>query len=252
MLRARRLDVTLTSAAPDDGDAERVAPTGVEAIDGPLRGGLRRGHLSEIVGPRSSGRSTLVCAIASTAMQRGEVVALIDTHDRFDPAAAAALGLDLGRLLWIRDTGNADRALKAMNLVLQAGGFGVAVLDLADASGPAVRRFPHTTWMRLSRVIEGSPTVALLVGAEHLARSPGGVTIALHVPSAGAGEWHGSGIRSMRLGGLAVRPRIISARSAAAHVSGPLPIDNPRPIPGACPAARRRERPGSGTPGVVS
>ena len=33
--------------------------------------------------------------------------------------------------------------------------------------------------MRIARVIEGSQTVAVLVGAERIARSPGGVTIAL-------------------------------------------------------------------------
>ena len=59
-------------------------------------------------------------------------MALVDTCDRFDPESAAATGLDLSRLLWIRETGDATRALKAMNLVLQAGGFGLVVLDLAD------------------------------------------------------------------------------------------------------------------------
>ena len=60
--------------------------------------------------------------------------------------------------------GDALRALKAMNLVLQAGGFGVVAFDLADVRRPALRQFPMTTWMRLSRVIESSQTVALLIG----------------------------------------------------------------------------------------
>jgi hypothetical protein len=49
-------------------------------------------------------------------------VALVDTCDRFDPESAASTALDLSQLLWIRETGDATRALKAMSLVLQAGG----------------------------------------------------------------------------------------------------------------------------------
>jgi hypothetical protein len=142
------------------------------------------------------------------------VVAVIDPHDRFDPASAAAAGVDLSRLLWVRDTGDHERALKAAHLVLQAGGFGVVALDLADVSGAALRRLPHTTWMRLARAIEGSTTVALLLGAEHIARSPGGVTIGLE-PAAGraAGDWLGESVQARRLRGLAIQPRVISARA---------------------------------------
>ena len=57
LLRARKLDVTLTSAAP--GPAARdAAPTGIARLDDALGGGLPRGHLSEVVGPRSVGRTT--------------------------------------------------------------------------------------------------------------------------------------------------------------------------------------------------
>ena len=57
--------------------------------------------------------------------------------------------------------------LTLMNLVLQAGGFGLVVLDLADVAPRTVRSLPFTTWFRLARVIEGSDTVALLVAGEH-------------------------------------------------------------------------------------
>src|SRR5262245_36639235 len=191
LLRARKLDVTLTTAAVwRGGDEDRKAATGCREVDAALAGGVRRGHLSEVIGPRSAGRSALFVGMAVAAAARGEVVALIDTHDRFDPNAAQAAGLDLGRLLWIRESGNADRALKAMNLVLQAGGFGVVALDLVDVAAPALRQFPHTTWMRIARVIEGSVTVAVLLASEHVARSPGGVTIALDRPATHvADEW---------------------------------------------------------------
>src|SRR5215213_8917334 len=113
LLRARKLDVTLTSsAARQPVDEDRIAATGWRELDDALGGGIRRGHLSEVVGPRSCGATTMFLAMAAAATGRGEVVALVDTHDRFDPASAETAGVDLARLLWIRESGNADRALK--------------------------------------------------------------------------------------------------------------------------------------------
>jgi hypothetical protein len=212
LLRARKLDVTLTSASGRIPPEDRVASTGVPALDDTLGGGLRRGHLSEIVGLRSTGRTTLLYQIVTAATARGEIAALVDTHDRFDPVSAASAGVDLSRLLWIRDRGDGPRALKAMNLVLQAGGFGVVALDLAEVRRPVLRQFPLATWMRLSRVIEGSQTVALLLASEHLARSPGGVTIALE---AGAARWTGRNDRARLLRGVAMRPRVVAAYGCA-------------------------------------
>ena len=217
LLRARKLDITLTTSlarqSPEEEKGGKAA-TGLASLDEALDGGLRRGHLSEIIGPRSTGRTTLMFAIVAMAIERGEIAALIDTHDRFDPACAAAAGIDLRHLLWIRDRGDAARALKAMNLVLQAGGFGVVVFDLVDVRGPALRQFPTTTWMRLSRVIEGSQTVALLVGSDRLARSPGGVTIALDAGDSGhCVRWAGQSDRARLLAGLELRPRVVTAHA---------------------------------------
>lgn len=209
LLKASRLDVTLTTAAPWRREAHAAAPVGLQALDEALAGGLPRGQLSELVGGRSSGRTTVLCAALAAAAGRGEAVALIDTCDRFDPASAEAAGVDLATLLWVRDTGDASRALKGMHLVLQAGGFGLVAFDLADVPSPMVRRFPHTTWLRLARAIEGSRTVALLVGAERVARSPGGVTIALEGAQA---SWPGRGDRGRWLRALTPRPRVIGGR----------------------------------------
>lgn len=209
LLQAKKLDVTLTTSAARVLPEDRIAPTGIATLDASLGGGLRRGHLSEITGPRSSGRTTLLMHLCAAAIDRGEVVAVIDTHDRFDPAAAVAAGIDLARLLWVRLTGDANRAVKAMNLVLQAGGFGIVALDLSDA-GIAARQFPFTTWMRLARIIEGSQTVALLVGSERLGRSPGGVTLALEAANP---QWQGRSDRARLLSGVAAQPRIINRQS---------------------------------------
>ena len=219
LLKARKLDVTLTSAAPWAVSTaqsalreEDVAATGVAGLDEALGGGFRRGHLSEIVGARSSGRTSVMCRALAHAVSRGELVALIDPCDRFDPSSAAMLGLDLSRLLWVRDTGDPARAIKAMNLVLQAGGFGLVLLDLADLPLPAVRGLPFTTWFRLSRVIEGSATTAVLVASEHVARSAGGATIWMDRSARPAAIW--SGVHSNRarlLNGVEMKPRVTGA-----------------------------------------
>ena len=214
LLRARKLDVTVTSApgslAPPP---ERLAPVGCGELDAALGGGLRRGHLSEITGPASGGSTSVAVDAMTAAASRGEAVALVDTCDRFDPDAAAALGLDLSNLLWIRETGDASRALKAFSLILQAGGFGLVVFDLADVSPAALRRFPwywtSSTWMRLSRIVEGSDTVALLVGREHVARSSGGATIALGPSPV---RWLGQAHRARVFSGVVPEPRVIGAR----------------------------------------
>jgi hypothetical protein len=223
LLKARKLDVTLTAAVPWAPDAvrarnaEEVAATGIAELDQALGGGLRRGHLSEIVGPRSSGRTTVMCRALAGAIDRGELTALVDPWDRFDPGAAAAMGIDLSRLLWVRDTGDPERApgraIKAMNLVLQAGGFGLVVLDLADVPAPAVRGLPFTTWFRLARVIEGSATVAVLIAPAHVARSSGGSTICMERSAGSTAIWTGlSSNRARLLAGIELRPRVVGAR----------------------------------------
>ena len=68
-----------------------------------------------------------------------------------------------------------NRALKALGLVLHAGNFGVVSLDLADVPIRVLRHVPFTTWMRLSRAVEGSRTACVLLGAEPIARSSAGL-----------------------------------------------------------------------------
>src|SRR5947209_19414549 len=61
-----------------------------------------RGCLTEIYGPASSGRTTLLYAALAAATAREEVCALVDADDAFDPASAAAACVVLPRLLWVR------------------------------------------------------------------------------------------------------------------------------------------------------
>ena len=184
----------------------RSSPPGIAELDARLDGGLPRGHLSEVVGPRSSGRLAIAVSALAGATARGEAVALIDPLDMFDPVSAAASGIDFQRMLWVRGEASSsarvslsceygtlqkslDRAVKALNLVLQAGGFGLVVLDLGEVAPRRMKRLPYTTWLRLHRVIEGSDTACVLIGSEPIARSAGGVTVQLAAaqPDSGSG-----------------------------------------------------------------
>jgi len=238
LLRDRKLDRTLT--APPDGEPEAAhASLAVAALDTRLLGGLPRGRLSEIVGPASSGRTSLAWAWLGAATRRGEWVALVDTFDRFDPASGADCGIALDRLLWIRGqpitkTAGAldpgwrpgqraasgpgtlveraiDRALKSLNLVLQSGVCTAVVLDLADAPAAGLARVPASTWLRVQRVIDGTETTCLLIGPSPIARSAGGVTLALTPRPA---RWTGTHDRARRLAGLDVDVQMASPRRA--------------------------------------
>src|SRR5678815_1713515 len=83
-------------------EVTRVAASGIDALDQRIGGGWPLGAISEVVGDRSSGRTRVLVSTLTKATAEGQVVALVDALDRFDARAAADLGLDLTRVLWIR------------------------------------------------------------------------------------------------------------------------------------------------------
>ena len=231
LLKAKKLENTLFPCGRDqEPQTLAMAPTEVEAIDSALGGGLPRGHLSEIVGPCSTGRMGALCAAFAAATRRGELVALVDTLDTFDPESAAAAGIDLSRLLWVRgrsggcDEGQSravDRAFKALGLLLHAGAFGVVALDLVNVPDRALHRIPFTTWLRLPRVIEGRPTACVLVGDRPIARSAAGMTVSLQ-PVGSTARWSGGVGGGRLLRGLEAAVRINGARRLHDGRSRPL------------------------------
>lgn len=145
--------------------------TGITQADA-LIAGCPRGRITEIVGPVSSGRTSLLHSILAETTQRGEFCAAVDACDSFDPQSAAAAGVDLGKLVWIRCGGNAGHAMRAADLVIQSGGFGVVALDLADVPARISSRIPLSYWYRFRRAIEDTPTILVLVEEQQpLARS---------------------------------------------------------------------------------
>jgi len=96
---ARRIPSALT---PAQKVIRPVAPTGVAEVDALLEGGLPVGAITEMVGTESSGRTSLAFSFLAGITRAGSVSAWIDVLNTFDPESAAAAGVDLSRLLWVR------------------------------------------------------------------------------------------------------------------------------------------------------
>ena len=179
-----------------------MVSSGIPAIDA-LTGGLPRGCLTEVCGPASSGRTSILLAALGASTQREEVCALVDVTNAFDPRSAAAGGVSFERLLWVRcchaerseaslsspqsipgtrfsrfarndhsktnrtfatEERKVEQALRVTDLLLQSGGFGMVAIDLCDVPLQTARRIPLTTWFRFQRAVEKTPTVLFVIG----------------------------------------------------------------------------------------
>ncbi len=79
-----------------------TAPTGIAVLDDALGGGLSIGVITELTGPECSGRTSLALSFIAGLTQAARVCAWVDVSDALHPESAAAIGVDLNRLLWIR------------------------------------------------------------------------------------------------------------------------------------------------------
>jgi len=130
-------------------------------------GEISRGTLTEISGPTSSGRTSLLYSLLATVSAKQEFCTLLDVEDTFDPESAAAAGVRLSQVLWVRCGGNVEHALKAADMLAQAGGFGLVAIDMGDTPVKTVRRIPLAAWFRLRRAVENTKT-ALIVVAQNI------------------------------------------------------------------------------------
>lgn len=163
--------------------------TGIPAIDA-LTGGIPRGALTEIFGPVSSGRTTVLTALLAQATANLESCAIIDATDAFDPHSAAESGVALDQLLWVRCGGNAEHSLKAADLILQAGGFGVVIMDLADCALHTARRISLASWFRLRHAVERTRTALVVLEQQLNAKSCSSLQIEMRQRKI---RWSGTG-----------------------------------------------------------
>ena len=145
----------------------RRVSSAVAEVDALLDGGWPRGRLSEVTGPPSSGKTSLVLALLAATTRRGEVVACVDLVDALHPASIARAGADLQRVLWVRPPSAAD-GMRCTELLLDAGGFAVVVLDFGMPMPPGLRSH---VWLRLMRAAERSHTAVIVLAAHRVAGS---------------------------------------------------------------------------------
>lgn len=160
---------------------DRRLSSGIAPLDILLTGGIPRGRISEFTGRAGSGKTSIAASFARVATHRGEVAAWLDASGSFDPASMAAAGVELRRVLWatfiattLRNDWIADPVaerpakpasarqsaiVKAAELVLEAGGFGLLVIDF----GENARTLTHACALRIARAAERSGTAVIAI-----------------------------------------------------------------------------------------
>lgn len=192
--------------------------TAVPVLDGLLAGGLPRGRLVELVGRRSSGRFSTVLSILAAATGSGEAAALVDLGNALDPQVAAATGVELERLLWVRPP-HLRQALASAETLLH-GGFPVVALDLGTPPVPGGRG-AQVSWLRLARAAESHRT-ALLVASPY--RVSGAAAEIVIGSERSRPDWRGGSSRTTPrlLDGLTSRLVLSKRRGRRAGDSGLL------------------------------
>ena len=179
-----------------------------EGIDG-LLGLFQPGRLSEIVGPRSSGGSSLLLALIARITTCGQV-AYVDGMDALDPASAAAAGVDLSALLWVKCGGRLRTALSAADLLARCPGFSLIALDLDE-----LEPVPASAQIRLQRAVEASDAALVVHRTRHREGSPASLVVAARRL---APRWIGAHPLT-RLGGLRSEVSIVRSRIHTATLS---------------------------------
>jgi hypothetical protein len=158
---------------------EDPLPTSLAGLDHLLGGGLPRGEMVELVGRGSCGRFAALLATLRAVTGAGEAAALVDQGAQLDPQAAAEIGIDLERLLWLRPQNLGD-SLAAAELLVHTG-FPLVTLDLGL---PPVRgRAPLAAWLRLARNAATHQAVVLVGSPYRLSGCAAGVVVACVPPS---------------------------------------------------------------------
>ena len=197
LLRERGLGKALPKL---EAPALPAAPTGRVELDRRLGGGLPRGAVSELIGPESSGRTSLLLGALAQATAADELVAYVDATDALDPRSALAAGVTLERMLWVRCEARqperwrralrqapAESAWQAANLVAAAGGFGVVAVDLGGLSIQRLEQWRRLPWVRLRQAVEHGSTALVVLAERHVAGSAATLTLDLERESGARG-----------------------------------------------------------------
>ncbi len=188
--------------------APECLSSGDPVLDRRLGGGFPRGRLSEVFGTTSSGRTSLAHRLLAAATARGEIAALVDYRDRFDPRSAAAAGVSLSRLLWVRPHDERE-ALRACEILLGTRGIAIVLLDLADGIAPALARRLASVWPRLGHRAKAANVALLLLSHDRLAGSFAALCLELR---RGRALWPSHTLRAELFAGIASHAEVVRRR----------------------------------------
>ncbi|MEM7352504.1 MAG: hypothetical protein AAF657_17015 [Acidobacteriota bacterium] len=181
-------------------------PTASAGFDRLLEGGLQRGAMIELIGSRSSGRFSLVLTTLAAATEAGEAAALVDLGDALDPQAAAAAGVDLERLLWVRPR-RIKEVLASAEAVLDSG-MPLVVIDLGMPPLPGGRGV-EAAWLRLARSARARD-IALLISSPY--RVSGTAAQAVLEARRPRATWLGRGSSPRLLHGVDTQLELVKSR----------------------------------------
>src|SRR5687768_11584687 len=130
-----------------------------------------RGTLAEIAGGASSGKTSLSLSLLAKLTREGEICAVVDTSNSFDPCSAVPAGVMLENLLWVRCGGDMENAFTAADYLLQAKGFGAIWLNLNGVPKQKLKMVPRTYWYRYRNKIKETPTFFFITAEDAVAGS---------------------------------------------------------------------------------
>ena len=151
-------------------------PTGFSVLDRALGiGGLPKGRMCELVGPATSGKTTLAVKFLAQAQTGGGQVAYVDQALYFDPDYAHRCGLDLSRLL-VGTSYDLREALAMTEALIRSGSVAALVFDALDFlwTDPEAASLLAATLNRLPAALSRAGTVLLVLheaGSDDLSAS---------------------------------------------------------------------------------
>ncbi|HKX84146.1 MAG TPA: hypothetical protein VJL58_08000 [Pyrinomonadaceae bacterium] len=190
-------------------DEVRVDPFGLS---------LTRGALTEIAGEPSSGKTSLALSVLAKLTAAGEICAVVDSSDSFDPRTAVLAGVEIENLLWVKCGSDLESSFMAADYLVQAKGFGAIWLNLNGLPRQKLRQVPRTYWYRYRTRIKETPTMLIITAADPVS---GSASQSSFLFSRERVNWSGSGkfklLRGLHIG-MNSRKELISPMQTVVEV----------------------------------
>jgi hypothetical protein len=171
------------------------------------------GQITEIVGERSAGRTSMLIACLARVTRAGGIAALIDGADALDVESAARAGVELRRLLWVR-CGHVRRrtALSTVDMLARCRGFAVIAWDVGDVAP----RLPLAIAFRLKLAVRQGGAALLIVSPCRIAGAAAALAVEARRERT---RWEGAPPAPARLGGVCTGLRVVRSRHGQDRVS---------------------------------